>query len=92
MLIITDKAKQYLKKLLISSTSDLNLGVRLSISKDMQLGVLLDHRADDDHIVVQEGVKVLIVNPDLLKVVDGMILDTEISGTIENLVLRQGSH
>jgi Fe-S cluster assembly iron-binding protein IscA len=90
MLIVTENAKRYLKRLLAANTSDLNLGIRLRVSKGMQLGVLLDHRADDDYVVEHEEAKVLMVGPELLKLVNGAILDTESDGTVESLVITKG--
>jgi Fe-S cluster assembly iron-binding protein IscA len=90
MLIVTENAKRYLKRLLVANTSDLNLGIRLELSKGMQLGVLLDHRADDDYVVEHEGAKVLMVGHDLFTLVDGAILDAESNGTVESLIITKG--
>jgi Fe-S cluster assembly iron-binding protein IscA len=90
MLIVTENAKHYLKRLLSANTSDLSLGIRLKASKGMQLGVLLDHKADDDYVVEYEKAKVLMVGPELFKLVDGAILDTESDGTVESLVITKG--
>ncbi|MFC1977304.1 hypothetical protein ACFLWS_03445 [Chloroflexota bacterium] len=55
MLIVTENAKRHLKRLLLTNVSDPNFGIRLRVGKGMQLGVLVDRKADDDYVVEHEG-------------------------------------
>lgn len=77
MLMVTENAKRHLKRLLVKNASDPNLGIRLRVGTGMQLGVLLDRKADDDYVVEHEGAKVLMVGPEFFSLVDGAVLDTE---------------
>lgn len=87
MLVVTENAKRHLKRLLVKNTSDPNLGIRLRVGTGMQVGVLLDRKADDDYIVEHEGAKVLIVAPDLLPLVDGATLDIDRNSPVAILVM-----
>jgi len=89
MLSVTENAKRHLKSLLVENTSDHNLGIRLRIGKGMQLGVMLDHRADDDYVVEHEGDELLLVGPELFPLVNDTILDTQKDGSIESLVIAK---
>jgi Fe-S cluster assembly iron-binding protein IscA len=89
MLTVTENAKRHLKNLLVKNTSDPSLGIRLRVGRGMLLGVLLDRKADDDHVVEHEGTKVLMVGPELFSLVHGTVLDTEKSGPVESLVITR---
>lgn len=80
MLMVTENAKRHLKRLLTTHASSHNLGLRLRIGTGMQMGVVLDRKANDDYIVEYEGEEVLMVSPELLPLVDGATLDTDGSG------------
>ncbi len=90
MLMVTENAKRHLKRLLVRNTSDRNLGLRLRVGKGMQVGVLLDRKADDDYVVEHEGAKVLMVGLELFPLVDGATLDTERNGPVASLVITRG--
>jgi len=89
MLMITENAKRHLKRLLVRNTSDPNIGIRLTVGTGMQVGVLLDRKADDDYVVEHEGMKVLMVGPDFFPLVDGATLDTERNGSVASLVITR---
>jgi Fe-S cluster assembly iron-binding protein IscA len=89
MLTVTENARRHLKRLLARNTSDPNLGIRLRMGAGMQLGVLLDRRADDDHVVEHEGAKVLMVDPELFLLIDGATLDIRSNGTAPSLVITK---
>ena len=90
MLTVTENAKRHLKRLLVTNTTDPNLGIRLKGGKGMQVGVLLDRKADDDYVVEHEGGKVLMVGPALFPLVEGTTLDTERNGPVASLVITRG--
>lgn len=89
MLTVTENAKRHLKSLLVKNTSDPSLGIRLRVGRGMLLGVLLDRKADDDHVVEHEGAKVLMVGSEFFPLVEGAVLDTEKSGPVESLVITR---
>ena len=90
MLMVTENAKRHLKRLLMTNTSDTNLGIRLRVNTGMQLGVLLDREVDGDYVVEHEGARVMIVGPELFPLVDVAVLDTEMNGTVPSLVITRG--
>ena len=92
MLKVTENAKRHLKRLLMNNTSDPNLGIRLKADKGMQLGILIDQKADEDYVVEHEGVKVLMVGPKLFPLVDGLTLDTERNDSVASLIITKGDH
>ena len=90
MLTVTENAKRHLKSLLVENTSDHNLGIRLRMGKGMQLGVMLDRKADGDHVVEHNGAEVLLVGSELFPLVNDAILDTQRDGSVESLVIKKG--
>ena len=89
MLTITENAKRHLKRLLAKNASDPNLGIRLRVGTGMQLGVLLDRKANDDYVVEHEGAKVLMVGPEFFSLVDSAVLDTEKNSPVASLVITK---
>ena len=87
MFMVTENAKRHLKRLLTTHASSHNLGIRLKIGTGMQMGVVFDRKADDDYVVEYEGEKVLMVSPELLPLVDGGTLDTDMDSPEGNLVI-----
>ena len=90
MLMVTENARRHLKRLLMNNTSDPNLGTTLKADKGMQLGVLIDRKADDDYVVEHEGMKVLMIGPELFPLVDGLTLDTERNDSVASLIITKG--
>ena len=90
MLIVTENAKRHLKRLLVKNASDPNLGIRLRVGAGMQLGVLLDHQAENDYVVEHEGAKVLMVGPEFFPLVKDAVLDTEKNSPVASLVITKG--
>ena len=89
MLTVTENAKRHLKRLLVKNASDTNLGIRLRVGTGMQLGVMLDRKADDDYVVEHEGAKVLMVGPELFPLVNEATLDTEMNGLVTGLIITR---
>ena len=90
MLMVTENARRHLKRLLMTSTGDPNLGIRLKTDKGMQFGVLIDRKADNDYVVEHEGMKVMMIGPELFSLVNNAILDTRKDGSVEKLVITKG--
>jgi len=89
MLMVTDKAKQHLRRLLMANTSDPDVGIRLKMGKGMQFGVLLDRKMDNDYIVEHEGSKVLLVGSEYFPLVHGAVLDTDTDGSAATMVITK---
>jgi Fe-S cluster assembly iron-binding protein IscA len=86
MLTVTEGAKQHLKKVLLVSTNDPDLGIRLTVDASGEYGVVLDREAPDDHVVEHEGSKVLLVAHNVAERLVGLTLD--IQDTPEGARLR----
>jgi len=89
MLMVTENAKRHLKRLLTTHASSHDLGIRLKIGTGMQVGVVLDHKAEDDYLVECEEEKVLMVSPELLPLVDGATLDTDKDSPEGSLIITK---
>jgi len=89
MLMVTENAKRHLKRLLTARASNRNLRIRLRVGTDMQMGLVLDRKADDDCVVEYKGENVLMVSPELLPLVDGATLDTDKDSPEGSLVITK---
>lgn len=89
MFIVTENAKRHLKRLLTTHASSHDFGMRLRIGTGMQIGVVFDRKTDDDCVVEYEGKEVLMVSPELLPMVDGATLNTDMDSPEGNLVIMK---
>ena len=79
MLTVTESAKRNLKEILLASTNDSKIGLRLSMKPRGQLGLMLvlDREALGDYVVKHERSKVLLVRQELMPLVDGVTIGTQ---------------
>jgi Fe-S cluster assembly iron-binding protein IscA len=77
MITITERAKQELSKLLAEKVDWPGARLRLIDRGQGKLGLGVDIEAPGDRIVEYEGRKVLIVEPELAKSVQGVTLDVD---------------
>lgn len=77
MLTVTKGAKQQLKKALLASNDDPDVGIRLTIDASGKFGVTLDREAPGDHVVEHEGSKVLLVGHEVADRLAELTLDTQ---------------
>jgi Fe-S cluster assembly iron-binding protein IscA len=89
MLTVTEDAKQYLKDTLLAHTDDTEMGLRLVLESAGRLGLVLDREGVGDQIVEHEGAKVLLVEPELAPVVDGITLDVQDTANGTKLVVTK---
>lgn len=75
-LTVTDGAKQRLKELLLANSDDPSSGLRLAVASG-QCGLLLDQEAPGDYVIELEGLKVLLVEPELAALLAGATLAIE---------------
>ena len=76
MLTVTESAKQHLKELLLAHTDDPGIGLRLTGGGGVQFGLKIDSETPGDDVVEHEGLRVLLVGPEVAPVVAGATLDT----------------
>lgn len=91
MVEVTDKAREELTKLLVSSASDAETSIRLSYGTLGQLGLVLSREKDGDEVVLSHGLKVLLIGNEFLRLLDGMILDVENDQSKREFVISKKS-
>lgn len=77
MINITKRAKQELSKILAKKVDWPGARLRLMDRGQGKLGLGIDIEAPGDHIVEYEGIKVLIVEPELAINLKGVVLDID---------------
>ena len=77
MINITKRAKQELRKLLAKKVDWPGARLRLMDRGQGKLGLGIDIEAPGDHIVEHEGIKVLVVEPELATSLKGVTLDID---------------
>ena len=77
MITITERAKQELSKLLAEKVDWPGARLRLMDRGQGKLGLGVDIEAPGDYIVEYEGIKVLIVEPELATSLKGVTLDVD---------------
>ena len=75
MLSVTEIAKQELKNMLLEGASDPQIGLRLALRPDGQLGLSLDSAGEGDQVIEHEESKILIVEPELAAILKGATID-----------------
>jgi len=78
MLEITAKAKEKLKEILQGHTMDPEVAIRIipNSSDSKRLDLVLDKEKRGDQLVISdEGMKVLLIRPDLAQWLEGITLD-----------------
>ena len=80
-LTITALAMLKLKEALQSKMAHPEQAFRIttSSSKPSQLRMALDREGKGDHIIESEGIKILLISPDLVPTLEGMIIDYQIT-------------
>lgn len=77
MVTVRAQAAEELKAAIQSETTDPEVGIRLVPSPTMpnRLEMVLDKVREGDQVVESEGVKVLIISPELAPALEGMVID-----------------
>lgn len=79
MLTVTERAAEKLKGDLQAATTDPEVGVRLipSPSVPNRIEMVLDKEKEKDQVVESEGVKILLLDPEIAQALEGMVVDYE---------------
>ncbi len=77
MLTVTTQAAEKLREAVQAQTADPEVAIRLVRDPMMpnRLNMEFDTAKEGDHVVENEGTKVLLIEPDLASALDGMIID-----------------
>ena len=89
MINITERAKQELSLLLSKKVDWPGARLRLMDRGQEKLGLGVDIEAPGDHSVEYEGIKVLIVEPELAKKLHGITLDVNDTPEGAELVISE---
>jgi len=87
MLGVTDRAREELKRLLTDRTDHPDVGLRLTVGDSGGLRLGLDTEMPGDRVVVEEGLKVLLVEQELADSLLGTSLDVEDTAEGPELVI-----
>jgi Fe-S cluster assembly iron-binding protein IscA len=91
MINITERAKEELIKILSKKVDWPGARLRLMSRSQGKLGLGIDIEAPGDHIVEYKGVKVLLVEPELAKNLQGVTLDVDDTPEGVELVISEKS-
>lgn len=90
MLTVTEAAKDKLMETLLASTDDQEIGLRLSMKPPGQLGLVLDRESPADNVIEHEGLKLLLVEPELVELLQEATLDVQDTPGGPKLTISQG--
>jgi Fe-S cluster assembly iron-binding protein IscA len=91
MINVTEQAKRELRRLLYVKVDWPGARLRLMNRSQGKLGLGIDIEAPGDYIVEYEGVKVLVVEPELAKNLQGITLDVDDTPEGAELVISEKS-
>ncbi len=91
MIKVTERAKQELTKILSKKVDWPGARLRLMDRSEGKLGLGVDIEKPEDHIIEYEGIKVLIVEPELAKNLQGVTLDVDDTPKGAELVISEKS-
>jgi len=77
MITVTDSAKEYLKNILLAHTGDPEISLRLVGQPGEQLSFVLGKEAEGDQVVEHSGIKVLLVERELVPLLEGLTIDVQ---------------
>ncbi|MFC1933073.1 hypothetical protein ACFLXU_05555 [Chloroflexota bacterium] len=87
MIVVTDRAKQELKKLLYNKVENWYAGLRLTVNDQGKMGLGIDVEMPGDRVVEYGGSKVLLVEQGLDSSLKDITLDVEDTGEGSELLI-----
>ena len=91
MIVVTERAKQELKRILSTKVDNWYAALRLKAVGEGQLGLGIDVEMPGDHVVEYEGSKLLLVEPGLDSSLKEVTLDIEDTNSGSILVISESS-
>ena len=90
MLVVTEGAKNELKKILYEKVDHPLAGIRLlSGAQPDNFGLSIDIEVPDDQVIEHDGSKVLLIDGELSERLDGDILDVEDTASGKSFVVLE---
>ena len=79
MVTVTAPAAEKIRGDLQAATTDAEVGIRLIPSPSIpnRIQMVLDKEKEGDQIVESEGVKILLLDPEIAQALEGMVIDYE---------------
>ena len=79
MVTVTAQAAQKLRENLQAVTTDPEVGIRLILSPSIpnRIEMVLEKDKEGDQVVESEGVKILLLDPEIAQLLEGMVIDYE---------------
>ena len=90
MITVTDSAKKLLKKKVAAQSDDPETCLRLSLKQSGQFEIVPDREFRGDQVVEYEGIKVLLIEPELSSILEGVTLDTKDTPDGPQLTVLEG--
>jgi len=90
VIIVTDRAKEELKKALSDAEAEPGVGLRLDASAPGQFGLVPDRERGGDQVVEHEGTPVLYLSEELSSALDGATIDCRDTPEGQQLVISKG--
>ena len=91
MVIVTEGAKQELRRVLASANvDDPEVGLRLVASAPRAFSLALDKEHEGDQVVEHEGAKVLLVGQELSQALEGVTIDCQETSEGTRLTIYRG--
>ena len=89
MATVTESAKGLLKEILTAHSDDPEMGVRLALDPQGQLGIALGKEEPGDQVVEHQESKVLLVASELAPALEEVTLDVEDTADGPKLVVQK---
>lgn len=77
MMIVTDEAKNRLKKTLLANTDDPEVCLRLEMRSASKFGLVLGKEAEGDEVIEHEDSKLLLIGKEMADAVDALTIDVQ---------------
>ena len=90
MMNVTEDAKQELRRVLLLSTDNPEICLRLTANSPQELGLVLDTEAEGDQVIEHEGSKVLLIGQEAIDIVDRLTIGVEDTAEGKKLVALTG--
>jgi len=87
MMIVTEDAKQELRRRLVAQTNDPEIGLRLRLNLPGRFRLVLGRESDGDQVIEYGGSKVLLIGRDSADLVAGWTLGVRYTAEGSKLVL-----